>query len=163
MLSSLTPLLYLQISPVIVVVRNLKTGAALSAVPELALSLDNPPKVLGVGNSARAAAKAAPQARLINPFAHPRTMISDFTGAEILIKAMCSKVLKKSLFSPSPAVVVHPMGNPDGGFTQVEKRAFRELALGSGARTVWVWTGRPLTDEEIKIRKTPADAGSWEA
>ncbi|MEZ5707440.1 MAG: rod shape-determining protein [Burkholderiaceae bacterium] len=163
MLGSLTPLLYLQVSPVIVVIRNLKTGAAISAAPELALSADNPPKVLGVGNSARSAAKAATQARLINPFAHPRTMVSDFTSAEILLKALVGKVLKKSLLSPAPSMVIHPMGNPDGGFTQVEKRAFRELAMGAGARLVWVWTGRPLTDDELKTRQTPADAGHWEA
>jgi rod shape-determining protein MreB len=49
----------------------------------------------------------------------------------------------------TPRVVIHPLGNPAGGFTQIERRAFREMALGAGASIVHVWTGRPLTDQEL--------------
>ncbi|MEZ5702816.1 MAG: rod shape-determining protein MreB [Burkholderiaceae bacterium] len=163
MLGSLTPLLYLQVSPVIVVIRNLKTGAAISAAPELALSADNPPKVLGVGNSARSAAKAATQARLINPFAHPRTMVSDFTSAEILLKALVGKVLKKSLLSPAPSMVIHPMGNPDGGFHTGGEAGFQGAGDGGRCAPGLGVDGAAVDGRRAQNPSDPADAGHWEA
>ena len=44
---------------------------------------------------------------------------------------------------------MHPLGTPAGGFTQIERRALRELALGAGASTVFLKEGEPLTDEEL--------------
>ena len=37
-----------------------------------------------------------------------------------------------------------------------------ELANAAGASKVNVWTGRPLTDEELLTRKPPAQGGVWE-
>ena len=90
-----------------------------------------------------------PSVKIINPFAHPRTLVSDFTVAEQLLKIMVSRLLGSSLFAVSPKVILHPLGDPAGGFTQVELRAFREMAHGAGASQVVVWTGRVLTDQEI--------------
>jgi len=52
---------------------------------------------------------------------------------------------------------MHPMGDPAGGFTQVEIRALHEMALGAGASQVKVWQGRPLTDQELMSRQFPSD------
>lgn len=35
------------------------------------------------------------------------------------------------------------------GLSEVEERALRELALSSGARSVFVYVGMPLTDSEV--------------
>ena len=161
MLSFLKPLLYVQISPEQVVIKNLKSGAVLSNAPELAMSIATPSKVLGFGGQARAAMAGDPTARLINPFAHPRSMVSDFTSAEQLLKALVTQALAKSFLSIPPMIVLHPLGSPEGGFTQVERRAFKEMALGAGASEAAVWTGRALTDEEVINRSTPANAGEW--
>lgn len=160
MLAFLQPLLYIQITPEHVTIRNLRTGTSLSEVVELALGQQGgKPHVLAVGGQAQMAAAAEPGARLIRPFAHPRTLVSDFISAELLLRTLVKQSLGKRLLAVSPMVVMHPMGSPEGGFTAVERRAFRELALGAGALLVQVWTGRPLTDDELRSRRFPADGG----
>jgi len=160
MFPSLQPLLYIQISPERVVVRNLRTNTTLSEVAEIALAQQNgKPRMLAVGAHASMAAAGEPGARLVRPFAHPRSMVSDFLSAELLLKAMVKQSVGKGFLAVSPAAVMHPMGSPEGGFTTVELRAFRELVLGAGAFRVQVWTGRPLTDDELRSRSFPTSGG----
>lgn len=154
------PLLCIQLSPERVIIRNLKTGTTLNEVAELAVGEPGGKlAVLGVGAQAGAAAAAVPGARVVRPFAHPRTLVSDFSAAEALLRALVKQALGKGLLAVSPVVVMHPMGSPEGGFTLVELRAIRELALGAGAASAQVWTGRPLTDDELRSGQFPAEAG----
>jgi rod shape-determining protein MreB and related proteins len=106
-------------------------------------------KVLAIGQQAKPTAAAA-RAVLINPFAHPRSLVSDFYTAEVLIKHLLKNLLASSLFAISPRIVMHPLGSPEGGFTQVELRAFKEMALAAGASEVVVWTGIVLSDQELR-------------
>lgn len=161
MFSILKPVVYIQISSDRLTLKNLKTGEFVSEVPELAISAPPKPKILAVGSQARVAAASQP-AEVVNPFAHPRSLVSDFTVAEQLIKHQLWRVVGNSLISIAPCVVMHPLGSPAGGFTQVERRAFREMALGAGASEVFVWTGRPLTDQEGLSRQSPQSGGEWE-
>lgn len=161
MLAAFQPVLYVQISPEQLVVKNVRTGQRVAEVPELAVSAAPKRMILAVGPQARIAA-AGQAAEIINPFAHPRTLVSDFTIAEQLLKYQVRRVLGNSLISLSPRIVIHPLGSPDGGFTQVERRAFREMAIGAGARQVNVWTGRALTDQEILAGNAPKGDGEWE-
>lgn len=161
MFSALQPVIYIQVSPERLTLKNLKTGVTISEVPEVAIRATPRPEVVAVGLNARVAAASQPAA-VVNPFAHPRSMVSDFTVAEQLLKYQLRQVLGNSLLSPSPIVVIHPLGSPVGGFTQVERRAFREMAHGAGAAKVHVWTGRPLTDQEVLSRRPPTGEGEWE-
>ena len=162
MLSFFSPLVYIQISPHLLTLKNLKTGLEISEVAEMALSLPPKPKViLGAGAEARLAAASEP-AQLIQPFAHPRSLVSDFASAEALIRLQLQRVLGKGWLRVAPSVVMHPLGNPDGGFTQVELRAFREMALGAGASTARVWTGRPLANHELLSDPAALSGGKWE-
>ena len=161
MFSLLKPVIYIQISPERLTLKNLKTGESISDVPELAISTAAKRKILAVGSQARLAA-ASGLAEVLNPFAHPRSLVSDFTVSEQLIKHQLSRIAGKSWISPSPCVIMHPLGSPAGGFTQVERRAFREMAFGAGASEVFVWTGRVLTDQEALSRRAPASGGDWE-
>ena len=154
MLRSFIPVLYVRVSPERLVVTNVKNGHSLSEVPELAIAR-NPERVLACGAAARSTA-AQSGAVVVNPFAHPRSLVSDFTAAEQLLKLFVRRLVGKAWFSPSPRVVIHPLGEPDGGFTQVERRALREMALGSGAAEVVVWTGRELTNQEVAEGIFPA-------
>jgi rod shape-determining protein MreB len=157
------PVIYVQISPERLTLKNVKTGEVVAEVPELAISTQPKPKILAVGTQARQVAAAQP-AQVVNPFAHPRSLVSDFTAAEQLLKHQLRRILGKSFLSSlfSPCVVIHPLGSPAGGFTQVECRAFHEMALGAGASKVFVWTGRSLTDHEVLSRQPPASDGKWE-
>lgn len=160
MFSALKPIIYIQISPERLTLKNVKTGEFIAEVPELAISA-RPEKILAVGAQARVAA-ASQAAELVNPFAHPRTLASDFTVAEQLIKHQLRRLLGNSLLSIAPRVVIHPLGSPAGGFTQVERRAFHEMAIGAGASEAHVWTGRQLTDQELLSGKPPSSGGEWE-
>ena len=162
MLSFFSPLVYIQISPHLLTLKNLKSCLEISEVAEIALSLPPKPKViLGAGAEARLASASEP-AQLIQPFAHPRSLVSDFASAEALIRIQLQRVLGKGWLRVAPSVVMHPLGNPDGGFTQVELRAFREMALGAGASTARVWTGRPLANHELLSDPAALSGGKWE-
>ncbi len=147
MLDALFPIttIYIQLSPQRLTVRNVKSGESWSEVPEVAISTAKPARILDIGASARLQSGAT----IVNPFAHPRSLVSDFNVAEQLLKVLLRRLLKRSFFAPSPKLVMHPLGEPEGGFTQVEIRAFHEMALGAGAFSVIVWEGRPLSDQEL--------------
>ncbi len=158
MLKSLTPLLYIELSPERLSVRNARTGATWDEAPEIAL-LDHPkPVIQAVGNNAREAA-AHTGARVVNPLAHPRALVSDFVLALQLLRYGVRQVLSKGSFwqlAPSPHMVLRLPAPPEGGYTQVETRALKELALGSGASRVTLWQGPALKDEELLSGTYPA-------
>ncbi|MFS2034207.1 rod shape-determining protein [Polaromonas sp. CT11-55] len=148
-----TPL-YIRLSPFRLTVRNVKTGTFVSEVPEIALSRGPKPKVLGAGDEA-ALYKSSKSALVLNPFSHPRSLMSDFTAGEQVLKAFVKKLPKGSAFAASPRMVFHPQGDPAGGFTQIEIRALHEMALGAGASEVTIWQGQDLTDEQVLSRDYP--------
>lgn len=150
MLSAFSPLLYVKVAPERLTVRNVRTGAEIAEVPEIAIgNAGKKAVILGVGAEARTAASTQ-SAELVNPFNHPRTLIGDFTVGEQLLKAFVRRLNSNSWFALAPRIVMHPLGSPAGGFTQVERRAFRELALGAGASGVVLWVGRELSDQEVQ-------------
>ena len=96
----LQPLLCLQIAPTQVIVRNLRNNTTLTEPAELALDRQgNKPRLLGFGGQARAAAAAEAGAQLLRPFAHPRSLVSDFLSAELLLRAMVRQSLGKGLLA----------------------------------------------------------------
>jgi rod shape-determining protein MreB len=161
MLSAFIPLLYVQLSADHLTLKNPKTGQTLSEIPELALSAPPRRRILAAGPQARLAAASEP-AEIVNPFAHPRSLISDFILAEQLLKYQLRRMHRHAWLAVSPHIVIHPLGDPAGGFTQVELRALRVLASAAGASKVNVWTGRTLADEELLARRPPAHGGVWE-
>lgn len=156
MLGLLKPTLYVRISSQRISIRNVKTGEFLSEPPELAIERQPKARVVAVGSEAAGA--ASPSVTVVNPFDHPRTLVSDFTGAEQLLRHLVPRVHRASLLAVAPRVVMHPLEKLEGGLTQVEIRAFREMALGgAGASEALVWQGRELTDEELRAATLPAD------
>ena len=154
------PLLYVKVTPDRLTVRNIKTGQQISEVPELAISRGVKKQVvLGFGAGARKAA-VGQQSEVVNPLAHPRTLVGDFTVGEVLLKAFIHEVHRKALFSLSPRIVMHPLGSPEGGFTQIERRALREMAVGAGAAEVVLWVGRELSDQEVQSEKVLKSEGA---
>ena len=149
--------LYVQLSPTLLTVHDPHTGVTVAEVPEIALqSLPGTKRtVVSVGTQARAAA-GQPHVQVHNPLAHPRSLVSDFTLAEQLLKAFVRRAVRGAAWLPSPEVVMHPLGEHAGGLTQVELRAMKELALGFGARTARIWQGPALTDEQLKSGQFPA-------
>lgn len=150
MLSALSPLLYVKVAPDRLTVRNVRTGAEISEVPEIAIGKAGKKAVILAAGAQARAAVSTQSAELVNPFNHPRTLLGDFTVGEQLLKAFIRRLNGKSWLALAPRVVIHPLGSPAGGFTQVERRAFHEMALGAGASQVVVWVGRELSDQEVQ-------------
>jgi rod shape-determining protein MreB len=152
-------LLYIQISPQRITLRNPVNGMAISEAPCIAIVTHPKEKVLGVGADAALAA-GVPGARLINPFGHPRSMVSDFAVAEQLLKIYVARIRAGfNFFRTNPTIVMHLLGDHEGGLTQVERRAFRELALGAGAAKVVIYTGPELSDAQLMAGEFPNDPG----
>lgn len=87
---------------------------------------------------------------IVNPFSHPRQLLSDFHKAEKLLQCIINNEFSNNFFGrPSPRVIVHPMEKLEGGLTVVEVRAFKELCEGAGARDVIVYTGGDLDKRDF--------------
>lgn len=81
---------------------------------------------------------------------HPRTPMGSFQETEKAFSQLLNKVSPKSFFKPSPVVYVHLIDEVEGGYTDVELRAFKEAALGAGAREVYMPDSRvQLTKEQL--------------
>ncbi len=159
LLNFFSPPLYLRLSPDRLTIRNARTGAFISEVPEIAILREaKKSQILGVGTEA-SLHRATPSVEVLNPFSHPRTMVGDFTAGEQVVKAFIRKLTRPGWLAAAPRVVFHPLGDPAGGFTQVEIRAFREMVLGAGASDVKMWQGPELTDEQVLSGQFPATGG----
>lgn len=107
--------------------------------------------LVAVGKEAVDAIALDPKLELLEPFKHPRSIISDFDAGEELLK-YALRILHKGLFY-TPVFVLHPLEKLEGGLTEIEVRGFVEMAESAGARRGCVWTGRQLTDEELRTAR----------
>lgn len=149
MFASLNPLLYVTVSPERLAIRNVRTGETSVELPDVALSRSTPRKIVCIGEDARRVATLRP-ADVVNPFLHPRTLISDLNIAGVFLRHQVKKLLGKRFVISSISMIMHPLGSPEGDFTQIELRALRDLALSAGASKVYLKRGGLLTEDEIK-------------
>ena len=149
------PLIYAQVSPHRLTLRNAGTGASVTTSPEVAIAKGRSPKVVAIGAKARK--QESRSVMVVNPFVHPRTLLADFGAAQQLMRVLLRQVHKRSLLGGAPRIVMHLQDDPAGGFTQLEIRGFRELGVGAGAKDVVVWQGPNLTDEQLLARQFPKE------
>jgi rod shape-determining protein MreB len=150
-LNFLNAVVYVKLSPEKITVREAHSGYEISEPPQVAIARKLKEEVVAFGNEAATIASVR-NIDLVNPFQHPRALLSDFTVAEVIMKHFVTKAAKANrggIFRSAPIVVLHPLIDPEGGFTQIEIRAMHELAIGAGARKVIVWQGRELGKEEL--------------
>lgn len=149
--------LYVQLSPTRLSVRDPRRGQSVAELPEIAIrqAADGKRTVVAVGAQARAHA-AEPDVTVANPLAHPRSLMSDFVQAELLLKAFVRRARGDLWFQPACEMVLHPLGDHAGGLTSIELRALHELGLGSGATRVRIWQGPALSDEQLLSGQFPA-------
>ena len=133
---------YLRVNRDRVSIRNVSTGEVVEVTPKL--GIDSSYTILSVGDPVDPSA-----VRVLMPFQHPRILIDDLAGAERLVQYAIRKLYGTGPIAPSPIVVVHPDIELEGGLTQIEARALRELVEGAGARKVYLHYGRQLTDQEV--------------
>ena len=133
---------YLRLNRDRVSIRNVSTGKIVEVTPKIGMDASN--ILLSVGDPV-----AANAIRVRTPFEHPRVLIADFTAGERIIQYVIREVIGKGAIASSPIVVVHPDVELEGGLTQIEARALREMVEGAGARKVYLHYGRQLTDQEV--------------
>lgn len=155
MFSFFNQVLYVFLAPEKLTVRNAQNGDQVSEVPDAAIETQPKEKLLGVGAEARRVASHS-GIKLVNPFVHPRMLVSDFTLAEVVLKRFLARVYSGGRFKPAPVMVIHLPDDPEGGYTQVELRVFKELGFAAGARKVTLWQGRALSDAELLSGEFPA-------
>lgn len=81
---------------------------------------------------------------------HPRTLMGDFVAIEACIKSIVNEMAPKSFMRGPITVFVHLLERAEGGFTNVEVRAFKEAALGAGAHMAKLPNHlSPLTKEQL--------------
>ena len=85
----------------------------------------------------------------VNPFSHPRTLFSNFHAGERLLQEIIKQLVPRNIFSPAPAIIIHPMEKTEGGLTMIEIRAFKEMGYGAGGRAVVVYQGKTLQPQTI--------------
>jgi rod shape-determining protein MreB len=130
-------ILYIQIWENRIKAVNINNGQLFDEKPLVAIiDSDGKKKVTAIGNQASFA--KASNTKIINPFSHPRIILSDFSVAEKLFQHII-KLLKPKILSP--IVVIQAMDKTEGGLTQIERRALRELAYGAGAMDVFLDDG----------------------
>lgn len=81
---------------------------------------------------------------------HPRTPMGSFEETEKAFSQILNKVSPKSFFKPALIAYVHLIDTVEGGYTDVELRAFKEAVISAGAREVYMPDSRaPLTKEQL--------------
>jgi len=130
--------------------------------PILALIKDNKKyKILSVGTDAELEyAKDKTDLTLCNGFQHPRSCIKDFEVAEATIRHFLCKLFIAHRVLFRPIIVLHPLEKAEGGLTQVEARALKELGESAGALEAYIWVGRELTDDELVNLEFPEKEGT---
>lgn len=113
LLSSLAPVVYVQISPDKLTVRNARSGQTISEPPLVAIEQGTKRRILAVG--AEGATRAGPNVEIVNPFAHPRSLVSDFTVGEQLLKAFLRRLKANSVVGLAPRVDLIAGEFPVGG------------------------------------------------
>ena len=156
------PTLYLQIWSHRVRCVNITSGASFDDVPWMAMT---PQKkrgrsVLAIGRTA-VAQRGKPKIELANPFDHPRLLLSDCECAEAYLKRVFRPLCHNGLFTPAPRVLLQPMEKLEGGITQIEHRALREVVLGAGAAQVIVYNGPEFEPPAFNWSRLTKQLGAW--
>ena len=105
--------------------------------------------IAAIGREAEAM-RGKPDVNVVNPFDHPRLVVGDFTVGEKLLQHALRSLFKAKWAPRILEGLMHPERDMEGGLTQVEYRAVRELGENAGCRKVAVHEGRALTMEEVK-------------
>lgn len=159
LLSRFASVIYVQIWESRLKVTNLSNNESFDDSPLVVIRTTDKGEKLISGIGKQASNSTAPNEKVVNPFSHPRVLFSDFYVGEKLLQHAFKQINNVKYLRPRPKVIIHPMEKTDGGLTMIEKRAFRELALGAGAIEVKLHTGKRLSIKSINFDQFEEDEG----
>ncbi|MDF2177629.1 rod shape-determining protein [Aliiglaciecola sp. CAU 1673] len=162
-LSRFASVLYVQIWENRIKVTDVSNNESFDDLPIVVIqTAENGAKsITGIGKKASQVLR--PNEVAVNPFSHPRVLLSDFYVGEKLLQHAFKQLSKIKSLRPRPRVIVHPMEKTEGGLTMIENRAFRELAMGAGAIEVKLYTGNPLSVATFDFDKIKDESGFTQA
>ncbi|WP_025566111.1 hypothetical protein [Psychromonas sp. SP041] len=79
---------------------------------------------------------------------HPRTLMGDFFIVEQCFKKIVTELCPKKRLSTPPILYIHLLDINEGGYTNVECKAFTEAGLGAGGRLVKLIDGKNLMSKD---------------
>lgn len=142
--------IYIQVSEKRMKLSSPQTAESYECTPFVAIEDVNGRKLISaIGREAEALIGKA-NMNVVNPFAHPRMALGDYTVGEKLLQHAVRSFLKGKWFVPMLTGIIHPERQLEGGLTQIECRALRELCDGAGFRKSAIHEGRPLTMDEVR-------------
>lgn len=83
-------------------------------------------------------------------FSHPRSLMGDFDEAVKSLRKVLEQLGLCRWYMARPVALVHLLPQVEGGYTNVELRAFREAALAAGAGETYLLVDHPpLTAHQL--------------
>ncbi|NDY72834.1 hypothetical protein DO021_15135 [Desulfobacter hydrogenophilus] len=150
--------IYIKFSDEWISVKHVETGNTIEDKPLLAIKQNQKGEniVYAIGSEV----EQLPNDTTIsihNGFSHPRVCINDFEIAQTTLMHFIRKAVNKKLMI-RPIIIMHPKKDLQGGLSQIEGKAIKELATVVGAQKCYVWVGRELKDVEmISLNFPPQD------
>ncbi|WP_413110372.1 hypothetical protein [Thaumasiovibrio sp. DFM-14] len=83
---------------------------------------------------------------------HQRSLMGDFFSVEKCFKETLSQLCPKKLLNTPPILYIHLFGKNEGGYTNVEVRAFTEAGMGAGARAVKLIDSKNIINKELLLK-----------
>ena len=123
-------------------IRDVSTGATFESAARL--GLDGANRIVSVGGV------SSPEVvRTVEPFEHPRIVMSDFACASKLFQYGLHQLTRFKWITPSPILVIQPTMELTGGLSEIENRSLLELGESAGARKTLIHCGKTLSDQEV--------------
>jgi len=141
--------IYFQISDTRLRVSSPRFDYAFEAPPWMAIDDAARGKIVAAIGLDALALRGRPNITVINPFAHPRTILGDYTVAEKMLQHAVRLLLHGRFMTPMILGILHCERVLEGGLTQVEHRALRELAENAGCGRAVVHEGPALSPVEV--------------
>ncbi len=140
---------YVEFSAEWISLKHVETGKTIEDKPLLAVKKNRKGKnvVVAVGSEVEQM-KTDSEVVVHNGFSHPRVCINDFEIAQATLMYFLRKLLNKKVII-RPIMIIHPKGKLEGGLSQIEDRALKELASAVGAQKSYIWIGQKLKDVEL--------------
>ena len=83
---------------------------------------------------------------------NPRTLMGDYDKIEGAFKRTVSELRSKRRMLLKPKILIHLLPKFEGGYTDVELRAFREVGISAGCAEAWMLVDYdPVPDEDIQM------------
>lgn len=82
---------------------------------------------------------------------HPRTLAGDFYLLQKTLAGIFKELRTPAMWFVKPDALVHLMHKAEGGYTNIELRAFREATAAAGGRRVYLCDDKygPLNDRQL--------------